>query len=459
MAKKIIVAKFGGTSMADADAMRQAAHVSSDTGAGIIVVSATSGTTDELLNIAKCAISESWETCDKAVAKIEQRHLAIAKELRADKNISTQISGYIDQLRTMGKGISLLKECSPRTRDAFVGTGELLSSTIMQAALASAGLKDVRFLDARTIIQTDSRHEHATPRIEETGKNAQNASLRKNIETGTVYITQGFIGRSAEGSITTLGRGGSDYSAALFAEAVSADELHIWTDVAGIATTDPRIAPAAKQIPSISYEEATEMAASGAKIIYPRTLLPAHRKGIPVFVGSTFEPEKSGTWIRTDSKEAPVVRAITLKKDQGLITLTTPRMSYAYGFMAKVFDVFARHHIAVDQVTTSEVSIAISADSKTLEHAELFAELEKLGEVKVSRNLCVVGLIGNDVHLRPGLMQRIFNSLQDGGATIAIRMICQGASIHNISLMVPEEQGPDAVQRLHKHLIEEGGTE
>lgn len=442
--------------MANASAMSQAARVAADTNASLVVVSATSGTTDALLGLTKTALSGSWIDCEKEIALIESRHLTIAAELEAGEEITAQIAHYIESLRTMTQGINLLRECSPRTRDAFVGIGELLSSALMQVALRTAGLSGTTFLDARTIIRTDDHYEHATPDISAIAANATKESLRTRIMEGSTFITQGFIGRTSDGSSTTLGRGGSDYSAALFAEAVDADELYIWTDVAGVATTDPRIAPNARIISNISYQEATEMAASGAKIIYPRTLLPAHRKDIPVFVGSTFEPEKGGTWIRTEADSAPLVRAITLKKNQGLITLTTPRMSHSYGFLANVFAVFAKHRIVVDQVTTSEVSVAISADSKTLEHRQLIEELERLADVKISRNLSVVGLIGNDVHLTPGLMQNIFNSLQDGKDTIAVRMICQGASIHNISLMVPDKQGADAVRRLHTNLIEKG---
>lgn len=456
MAKKIIVAKFGGTSMADADAMRQAAKVAANTGAGIVVVSATSGTTDALLDLAHGALSRPWDRCEQIIDEIELRHLRIAEDLHANHTIRSEIVHLIDEVRAMARGISLLKECSPRTLDAFVSTGERLSSTIMHVALREAGIEGATFLDARSIIKTDGRFEQATPDIKTIAAAAKHTKLRDHIARGIVYITQGFIGQSKDGSTTTLGRGGSDYSAALFAEAVEADELYIWTDVAGIATTDPRIVPDAQNIPNISYHEATEMASSGAKIIYPRTLLPAHRCDISVFVGSTFEPEKSGTWIRTKANDVPLVRAITLKQNQGLITLTTPRMSHAYGFLANIFAVFARHKISIDQVTTSEVSVAISADSKTLNHKDLIDELSQIAEVTIDRNLSVVALIGNDVHLTPGLMQNIFNSLQDGKETIGVRMICQGASIHNISLVVPDKQGHDAVRRLHKNLISKG---
>lgn len=456
MATEVIVAKFGGTSMKDAAAMRQAAKIAVSTNANIVVVSATAGTTDELLQLAKSAINQTWNECQAVIDHILNRHLEIASDLKASAIVRKHITQLVDELTTIAHGIHLTKECSQKTLDSFVGTGEQLSSHLMHSALIEAGASSARYLDARAVIKTDDRYEQATPDITLTAAAAKTAKLRKHIEDGVVYITQGFIGQAGDGSTTTLGRGGSDYSAALFAEAINADKLYIWTDVAGIATTDPRITPNARTIKNISYYEATEMATGGAKIIYPRTLLPTHRKNIPVFVGSTFEPEKSGTWIRPRSADAPLVRAITLKQNQGLITLTTPRMVEAYGFLANVFALFTKHRISVDQVTTSEVAVAISAANATLEHTELLEELRQLGEVSIERNLSVVSLIGNNVHLTPGLTQSIFNALQNGDSTISIRMVCQGASVHSIALVIPDKQATEAVKRLHKHFIEEG---
>lgn len=272
-----------------------------------------------------------------------------------------------------------------------------------------------------------------------------------------VVVTQGFIGSDAQGNTTTLGRGGSDYSAALIAEAVQASGLEIWTDVPGIYSTDPRIAPKAAPIPEISFSEASEMANFGAKILHPSTLLPAVRHGIPVFVGSSKEPEKGGTWIRKQVESAPLYRALALRCNQTMVTLRSAQMFHAYGFLAKVFEILAKHKISVDLITTSEISVSLTLDKTDTSGGApelpeaVRAELEELCTVEVEYNLCLIALIGNKMKESRGYAKQVFSVLEDYN----LRMICYGASAHNLCFLLHESVSKQAVQKLHKELFEQ----
>ena len=262
-------------------------------------------------------------------------------------------------------------------------------------------------------------------------------------------MTQGFIGSTKEGMTTTLGRGGSDYSAALLAEGLGADILEIWTDVAGIATTDPRLCKEARAISEISFKEASELATFGAKILHPATLLPAIRSDIPVFVGSSFNPELGGTWIKKEVDEAPLIRAMALRKKQTLVTLSTPEMLYSHGFLYQIFKVFNDHKVSIDTITTSEISVALTLDDSTLLNRDLVMDLEKFADVKSEDNLALVSLIGNNINHTPGLAKQIFDSIPD----INVRMICLGASKHNFCFMINDNLGSEVVNRLHRTFI------
>jgi aspartate kinase len=272
-----------------------------------------------------------------------------------------------------------------------------------------------------------------------------------------VVITQGFIGSDDAGNTTTLGRGGSDYSAALIAEAVKAAGLEIWTDVPGIYTTDPRIAAKARPIPEISFSEASEMANFGAKILHPSTLLPALRHQIPVFVGSSKLPEQGGTWIKKEVASAPLFRALALRCNQTMVTLRSPNMFHTYGFLSEVFQILAKHKISVDLITTSEVSVSLTLDQTNTaggapelpEQAQ--RELEELCIVEVEQNLCLVALIGNNMSGCKGYTKKVFNALED----FNLRMICYGASPHNLCFLIRSSDSRRAVQKLHTDLFEE----
>ncbi len=251
--------------------------------------------------------------------------------------------------------------------------------------------------------------------------------------------------------MTTLGRGGSDYSAALFAEALEADILEIWTDVAGIATTDPRIVKEAKGISEISFKEASEMAVFGAKVLHPATLLPAMRCDIPVFVGSSFDANLGGTWVKRNVDHYPSVRALALRKNQVLLTLTTPEMLYSHGFLYQVFKIFNDHKVSVDSITTSEVSVAMTLDDSTLLNKGLMDDLGELGDLNVEEGLSLVSLIGNELHKTSGLSKKIFEMIPD----INVRLICHGASKHNFCFLVEQANDKEVIKRLHKTFIED----
>lgn len=448
MSHSLIVSKFGGTSMGDLASMQRSAVISVERRSTMVVVSATSGTTDKLIAIAKSASAGLMDECEKAVYSIKERHLGLAQQTGGHDQTVAMLQSYFTELDLLVQNISLLKELTPRAYDHILSLGERMSSLIFRDVLQAAiPNKKVALLDARTIIKTDSNFGKATPQIETIEREAK---ARLNLSGDFIYVTQGFIGSDMDGNTTILGRGGSDFSAALFAEGISAHTLEIWTDVAGVATTDPRLCPNARIIPELSYSEAGEMAQYGAKILHPATIAPAVRKNIPVFVGSSFEKDLPGTWIRTSVDHRPAVRAITKRSAQALVTITTPSMYNAYGFMSELFEVFGRHRVSVDCVTTSEISVAVTVENATLENEKFIRDLEKVGNIHIEAGYSLVSLIGNELTLKPSLAKTIFSSIDN----VNIRMMSLGASSYNFNFLVKEEDSKAVIQKLHHTLIE-----
>lgn len=449
----VTVAKFGGSSMADATAIKRSAQVSFDHKANIVVVSATYGTTNLLLKLVDTAVSGSWNECQTLLSDLEDRHLKIASELEASPEIVEGMKEVLKELETITKGVNLLKDCSPKARDGIVSIGERLSSPLMTVALNELYEdKNVELFDVRKVVKTDDNFGSATPDIKQIKANSDKHLMGAKYGE-VVYVTQGFLGSNDTGSTTTLGRGGSDYSAALLAEGINADLLEIWTDVAGIATTDPRVCDSARPINEITFQEAAEMATMGAKILHPTTLTPAKRSSIPVFVGSSYEADAPGTWIKEESTEAPLVRALATRNDQSLLTLSTPDMLHQHGFLYKIFEIFNRYKVSVDSITTSEISVALTIDDSTLLNKKFISELEQFASVSVEEDLTLVSVIGNHINHTPGIAQKLFNALQGNDSKINVRMICHGASKHNFCFLVHEDDATMAVQRLHKEFI------
>jgi len=445
----IKVAKFGGTSMADAQAMKRCASIiKNDPDKKVIIVSATSGTTNLLTEF----ITERSVEHRKAITeKIRQKHLKICEDLDVSADSRKQVVTLIDQLAAIASKKQII---TPSLTDEILAFGEMLSSRIFADLLNNSDEMPVDWVDARQIIKTDSMFGSAEPDIEAISREAEEYLTAKLGERKVV--SQGFVGSNEAGQTTTLGRGGSDYSAALFAEAIDADVLEIWTDVTAVYTTDPRIVATARPITEISFDEAAELSVFGAKVLHPATVVPAIRKNIKVYVGSSIEPNKPGTWIMRDTKSKPVIRAISLRRNQTLLTLHSLDMLHRYGFLAKIFEILSKHKISVDLVTTSEVSVALTLDSDISAPGNqkitdrVLEELRQFCEVEISRNLSLIALVGNNLDATAGLSGPVFGSLEE----INVRLICHGASSHNLCFLVSEKEAENVIKKLHKRFIE-----
>lgn len=448
-----VVAKFGGTSMGTIESMVRCAKIVADKQSNIVVVSATSGTTNQLVELTNLSREGRWQESVNLIEQIKSRHLEMIEAVQTQESSpeKERLAQLLVRGSTLVKGCSLLKECSPRAYDGILSLGELVSSTIFSIVLEKETGKKVEWFDSREIIATDENHMKGMPIFEEIEKNCRT----KFTDPNSIYIGQGFIGRSPTGSTTTLGRGGSDYSAALLAEGINASLLQIWTDVPGMASTDPRLCSDAKSIAEISFKEAAEMATFGAKILHPATLAPAIRKKIPVFVGSTFSPNEKGTTIVEQVENRPTVRAITIRRNQAILRLSNPRMLNASGFLRKIFEIFDQFQVSVDAVTTSEISVAVTIDRNDLPENEnenhFVNELRKLGTVKIEDDVSLVAIIGNNITSTPGLGENIFNCLPG----VNVRMITQGASSHNFCFLVKDNEADNAVMQLHQRFITE----
>jgi aspartate kinase len=443
------VAKFGGTSVANFEAMsRCAAVVEMNPATRLVVSSACSGVTNLLVELAN-GVSEN-ERRQEILAHLANIHYSIIDQLNDGEDVKEQVQLILDSVSSAAEAASF--QTSNKLTDHLVACGELMSTHILAQLMRERGMETIRF-DIRQVLRTDDNFGRAEPQVESIAQLAKEklAPLCDKY----IVITQGFIGSDEQGNTTTLGRGGSDYSAALIAEGVQAAGLEIWTDVPGIYTTDPRIAPKASAIPEISFNEASEMANFGAKILHPSTLLPALRHGIPVFVGSSKEPENGGTWIRKRVESSPAYRALALRANQTMVTIRSAKMFHAYGFLAKVFEILAKHKVSVDLVTTSEISVSITLDKTDTSGGApelppaVRAELEELAHVEVERNLSLVALIGNQMETK-GYARDVFSTLGD----YHLRMICYGASDHNLCFLVDADEAKAVVQKLHQDLFE-----
>ena len=446
--KEVIVSKFGGSSMADYEAMTRSAKIAINQNSNIVVVSAVYGVTNLLVELSKKSCDSEWNIIEPLLKEVRNKHERILEKLPSQNELKEKVNKHLEELNTLVKGIFLLKECSARTYDSLLSFGERLSSLIFTEVVKENTEKDTQFFDVRKVLITSDEFNKATPQIDIISKKCDQ-HLYDAKYGNVLFITQGFIGNSVEGHTTTLGRGGSDYSASLIAEGIGADILQIWTDVAGIATTDPRIVKEAKLIDEITYSEAAELATFGAKILHPTTLSPALRSNIKVFVGSSYEPEAKGTWIKTKVENAPLVRAMAKRTSQTLLTLSTPKMLDAHGFLFDIFKVFNDFKISVDSITTSEISVAVTIDNDVTHNKKFIDELSKLGKVKIENDLSLVSIIGNEINHTPNLARRIFSCLDN----INVRMICLGASKHNFCFLVNEKQSDDAIRFLHKEFI------
>ena len=444
----LTVAKFGGTSVADYQAMVRCANIiKQDENCRTAVVSASAGVTNYLVRLSQAEVPGAEQA--SIITSISEIQHNITAQLAAEHDLNREIAVLLDELTELAKQQS--NHYSLQNADAILSYGEQMSSLIFAEVLRSIGLPGIQF-DVRQVMKTNSAYGQANVDIEQL-KQASQAVLQPLLQEHIV-VTQGFIGQDSLGYTTTLGRGGSDYSAALLAEALDATKLAIWTDVEGIFTTDPRITDQARSIPEISFGEAAEMATFGAKILHPATLIPAMRQNIPVFVGSSKEPEKGGTRIQQEVASKPTYRSIALRRQQSLVTVKSPEMLHASGFLAKVFAILAKHELSVDLITTSEISVALTFDNPTASSQHLITqavveELEQLCEVTVEHGLSLVAVIGNGLNAAKGLGRDIFQKIND----FNIRLICHGASSNNLCFLVPEDNANTIVEQLHDRLF------
>ncbi len=452
--EKLVVMKFGGTSVEDAQAMeRTAAIVRGRREKGleaVVVVSAMAKVTDLLLSAASAAGRGDKAGSLAIGARLRHRHIDTAAALLDAERVGRMqqfLHQEFDALDDLLRGISAVGELTPRTNDLVVSFGERLSSKMMAETLEQRGLQGAH-VDARSCIVTDASYGKAVP--QEAAIEAKLAEIvLPLIEAGKTPVMGGFIGSTVEGVTTTLGRGGSDFTAALVGGGMHAGAIEIWTDVNGIMTTDPRICPDALRVKTISFEEAAELAYFGAKVLHPATILPAVQKSIPVWVLNSRNAENEGTKITAmAAKCASPFKSIAAKKRLTIIDVVASRMLMSHGYLKAVFDVFDRYKCAIDMVSTSEVSISLTVDSNQ-QLPEICAELGKIADVKLEGHKALVCLVGEDIRGHNGIAGQVFGAISH----INVRMISQGASEINMSFMIDEEDVEDAVRSLHSHFF------
>jgi aspartate kinase len=446
----LVVMKFGGTSVEDAKAMlRTAAIVQGRRKRGlaaVVVVSAMAKVTDQLLAAAAAAGRGEKAEALAISLRLRMRHIDTAAELlKGDlfTELKASIESEFDALDDLLKGISAVGELTPRTSDNVVSFGERLSSRMVAAAFAQAGLNGVH-VDARTCIITDDHFGKAAPQQDEIEAKLTELVLPL-LEAGKTPVMGGFIGATASGITTTLGRGGSDYTAALVGGGLHVGAIEIWTDVNGIMTTDPRICADALRVKTISFEEAAELAHFGAKVLHPATIIPAVQKSIPVWVLNSRNADNEGTKITALAPPcASPFKSIAAKKKLTIIDIVASRMLMTHGYLKAVFDVFDKFECAIDMVSTSEVSISLTVESNDRLPA-ICAELSKIADVKLEGNKALICMVGEDIRGQNGISARVFTAIRH----INVRMISQGASEINMSFMIEESDVDEAIRSLH----------
>lgn len=454
--EQLVVMKFGGTSVEDAKAMdRTAAIVGGRRKKNletIVVVSAMAKVTDQLLAAAAAAGRGDKAGALAISARLRSRHIDTANDLlEKDPFIALEMAIHqeFDALDDLLRGIAAVGELTARTSDLVVSFGERLSSRMVAAAFDQRGLGGTH-VDARTCIITDANFGKAAP--QEAAIEAKLTELvLPLIEAGKTPVMGGFIGSTAEGITTTLGRGGSDYTAALVGGGLHAGAIEIWTDVNGIMTTDPRIVPEALRVKTISFEEAAELAYFGAKVLHPATILPAVQKSIPVWVLNSRNAENEGTKITAVAPKCKSpFKSIAAKKKLTIIDIVASRMLMSHGYLKAVFDTLDKHKCVVDMVSTSEVSISLTVDSNE-RLPDVVEELSKIADVKMEGNKALICMVGEDIRGHNGIAGQVFTAVSH----VNVRMISQGASEINMSFMIDEEDVEEAVRSLHKHFFAE----
>jgi aspartate kinase len=406
-------------------------------------------TTDRLVQALECAARGEEEASAGILRGIGHDTAAVARVFFGSGagEIERRITEHVAELDRMARAVTVLRSVPAASRDHFLAHGERISAAVVAAALQARGLPALA-VDSREIMITDAHFGRARPDTVEIEKRARERLLPV-CARGEIPVAGGFIGATRDGETTTLGRGGSDWSAAILGAALGASVVEIWTDVNGMMTADPRVVPEARSIETISFDEASELAYFGARILHPLTLAPAIEKGIPVRIRNSREPDLPGTEVRACAPSGPSgARSIAYKKGIATVDIVTSRMLMASGFLRTLFEVFARHETPVDMVTTSEVSVSVTVDELSRLDA-IRRDLEELADVEVAGGRALVCLVGQDLKFKPGIAARIFRAVEE----INILMISQGASRRNVSFVVEEKDVEAAVRLLHREFF------
>ncbi len=444
----MIVMKFGGSSVADAGCMRQVGALvrARLDEAPLVVLSAMGKTTNALFAMARAAEEGDLPAAMGGLAQVRALHRAAAEDLfegAVPDELDLALIDHFGELELRLRGVALLRELSPRSLDAIAAFGERLSTLLFAAWFGATRV------DARTVLLTDARFGEAQPQPEGIRLRAVDEVLPK-VGPGRAVVTQGYIGATIDGLTTTLGRGGSDYSAALFGAALGATEVQIWTDVEGVLTCDPRMVPEAQPIAELSFAEAAELAAFGAKVLHPATIQPAVEADIPVTVRHTQRPDGAFTTITGSVATGRPVTALATRGGLTVLTVSSTRMLNQSGFLARLFEVFARHRVSVDLLATAEVSVSLTLDAGvTL--APLLDELSTFATVTVVEDRALVAVVGERLKATPGLAGILFGALGD----LNVEMISMGANEINLSLVVAAADAPRALIRLHAVLLQD----
>lgn len=452
--------KFGGSSVADASCMRQVAALVTAAlpQAPLVVLSAMGKTTDGLFAAARAAERGDGSAALASAARIFAHAGATTRDLLGDAEscelLHSTIQAQRKELEVLLSGVALLEELTPRTLDAIVSHGERLSTAILAALLRHRDI-DAEWFDCRTVLRTDEQFGKARPQRDAIRTLSQTHLLPK-LRPGRAVVTQGYLGSTSTGLTTTLGRGGSDWTASLLGAALDADEVQIWTDVEGVLTADPRVVPQAQPVPVMSFAEAAELAAFGAKVLHPATIQPAVDVGIPVTVRHTLRPEGRFTTITT--APAPEARRdhahpITALASRGpltVLTLTSTRMLHQSGYLARVFAAFGNHGVSVDLIATAEVAVSCTVDPDA-PLGPLLQELQQIATVTVQQDRAIVAVIGEGLRGTKHVVERVFGALDD----LVPELISMGGNEINLSFVLPQLQAPVALQRLHRRFFEE----
>jgi aspartate kinase len=442
-----VVMKFGGTSLADAAAIRRAIRIVKQRMPQnpVVVASALADVTDQLLAAGQAAAHGQAASAEASLRYLQRRHEQVALDAAgagAFEVLRPQLASEFEQLHQLIPAIATFGELTRRLQDQFLGAGECLSSRIVHAAFLQAGI-DAVWLDARECVVTDAAHTQATPLWDETNQRVRDA-VAPLLAQARVPVLGGFIGSTTDGIPTTLGRGGSDFTASIVGAALLSSRIEIWTDVDGILTTDPKLCPEARRVPTMSFEEAADLAYFGAKVLHPASIAPAMRKNIPVAVLNSRHPEGPGTEIVAHSGDECVMKAITAKKGVTVVDVQAVRW-LAPELLREIFDVFERHQYSLDLLSASRGSLSLLVNS-TESLPAIAEELKGLANVRWENHQALVSLVGEKVRRQPEIASQVFRALSD----VDMRMICQGASERNICFLVAESQAEDLVRRLHR---------